>query len=153
RGYRIELGEIEARVASHPGVAECVTVVRSDRDSDARIVSYVRFRDAAVADAELQEHAAQSLPDYMVPGHFGSLKAFPLTPNAKIDRNALARLETVAAPSVPTEYVAPANDIQRAISEAFRKLLGVAQVGASDNFFELGGHSLLAVQLHRNLKS
>ena len=50
------------------------------------------------------------------------------------------------------EFVAPANDLQKQLSDAFKRILGVERVGAFDNFFNLGGHSLLAVQLHRDLK-
>ena len=38
---------------------------------------------------ELRELLAGSLPVYMIPAHFVTLAAFPLTPNQKIDRKAL----------------------------------------------------------------
>jgi hypothetical protein len=88
-----------------------------------------------------------------VPAHFVVLKSFPLTPNAKIDRKALPRPEAALRVRPEAEYVAPANDLQKQISDAFKRLLGIERAGAYDNFFTLGGHSLLAVQLHRDLKA
>lgn len=153
RGYRIELGEIEARIGLHPAVAEVVVVAREDAANDVRIVAYVRYKGEAVSEAELRSHARGALPDFMVPAHFVTMQSFPLTPNAKIDRTALPRPEDALRAKPAAAYVAPSNDLQVSISEAFRKLLGIERVGAFDNFFTLGGHSLLAVQLHRDLKT
>jgi hypothetical protein len=153
RGYRIELGEIEARLGLHPAVAEAVVVAREDEANDTRIVAYVRFKGAPVPEAELKSHVSGVLPDYMVPAHFVELKSFPLTPNAKIDRKALPRPEAALRVRPEAAYVAPANDLQKQISDAFKRLLGIERAGAYDNFFTLGGHSLLAVQLHRDLKA
>jgi len=49
-------------------------------------------------------------------------------------------------------YVAPSNDIERAIADIWEELLGIDGVGIHDNFFELGGHSLLAVQVVSRLR-
>ena len=153
RGYRIELGEIEARLGRHPDVAEAVAVVREDEPNDARIVAYLRFNGEPVPDAALKAHVAAELPDFMVPAHFVAVSAFPLTPNAKVDRKALPPPEAARRAVAGADYVAPADDLEERLAEAFRRLLGVERVGASDNFFTLGGHSLLAVQLHRDLKA
>lgn len=152
RGYRIELGEIESRIADFPGIAETVVVAREDRADDVRIVAYLRLRDGRVDENALRAHLAKSLPEYMVPAHFVTLDAFPLTPNAKVDRKALPRPE--AKREAETEiYVAPVDNVQREIAETFRRVLGVERVGLHDSFFALGGHSLLAVQAHRELKA
>jgi len=153
RGYRIELGEIEARIGLHPAVAEAVVMAREDEANDVRIVAYVRYEREPVPDAELKAHVRHALPDFMVPAHFVTMQSFPLTPNAKVDRKALPRPEEACRTKAPVEYIAPTNDLQLRLSDAFKKLLGVERVGAFDNFFTLGGHSLLAVQLHRDLKA
>lgn len=153
RGYRIELGEIEARIGLHPGVAEAVVVARTEDANDVRIVAYVRYKAGPVPDAELKAHVRGALPDFMVPSHFVTMQSFPLTPNAKVDRKALPRPEDAQkVQEQVAEFVAPANDLQKQLSDAFKRILGVERVGAFDNFFNLGGHSLLAVQLHRDLK-
>lgn len=152
RGYRIELGEIEARIAEFPGIAEVVVMAREDRADDVRIVAYLRLAGGTIDEEALRVHLAQSLPHYMMPAHFVTLDAFPLTPNAKVDRKALPRPDV--KPQVEAAaYVAPVDTMQREIAETFRRILGVERVGLSDSFFALGGHSLLAVQAHRELKA
>ncbi|MGE8942917.1 MupA/Atu3671 family FMN-dependent luciferase-like monooxygenase [Leptospira interrogans] len=152
RGYRIELGEIEARIGLHPAVAEAVVVARAEDANDVRIVAYVRYKGAPVSEADLRAHVRGALPEFMVPSHFVTMQTFPLTPNAKVDRKALPRPEEAAKAVEVAEFVAPADDLQQRLADAFKAILGVEKVGAFDNFFNLGGHSLLAVQLHRELK-
>ncbi len=55
-------------------------------------------------------------------------------------------------PQLDSDYVAPANDIERKLAGFWSDLLGVAQVGADDSFFDLGGHSLIAVRLFAMVK-
>jgi NAD(P)-dependent dehydrogenase (short-subunit alcohol dehydrogenase family)/acyl carrier protein len=58
-----------------------------------------------------------------------------------------------ARPELPTPYVAPRDDTERAVAEVWQELLGVERIGAHDNFFELGGNSLLATRLISDLRS
>lgn len=153
RGYRIELGEIEAVISAYPGVAEAVVVAREDRADDVRIVAYLRMNQPLLDEESLRRHLSDVLPDYMVPAHFVVLDAFPMTPNAKVDRKALPKPEVTTKPSTNEIFVAPENTLERDLAEAYRRTLGLDRVGLNDNFFAIGGHSLLAVQLHRDLKA
>ena len=152
RGNRIELGEIEARIASFPGVRDVVVVVREDRPGDKRIVAYMRTSQPVDLEA-LQAKLSAEMPEYMVPAHYVTLDAFPLTPNAKVDRNRLPKPQD-AEIVVDVEDDRPiAEGLERTIAESFKRTLGIGRVGLHDNFFTLGGHSLLAVQMHRELKA
>jgi acyl carrier protein len=51
-----------------------------------------------------------------------------------------------------TRYVAPRNEIERAVGDLWGEQLGIADIGVFDNFFELGGHSVLALQLISRLR-
>lgn len=45
------------------------------------------------------------------------------------------------------DYVAPRNELERAIASAWAQVLGLDKVSVTDDFFELGGNSLIAVQV------
>lgn len=91
----------------------------------------------------LKDHMRQTLPEYMVPGIFAVLDEFPLTPNGKIDRNALPAPDQGSAQT----YTPPRTETEERLVAIWEDLLGLDQVGVLDDFFGLGGHSLLATQL------
>ncbi len=144
RGFRIEPGEVEAALERHPGVREAA-VVAQDGPGGARLAGYVVPEDPAPTAAELREWLRERLPEYMVPGGLTVLDAFPLTPNGKVDRRALARMEAPAGDG--EAHVAPRGATEEVLAGIFAEVLGVERVGAGDGFFERGGHSLLATRV------
>ncbi len=144
RGLRVELEEIESVMAHAPGVAHVAVVVRADQPGQERIVAYVVAHEhASVGRDGLRTHAAQRLPDYMVPSAFVVVPSLPITANGKLDRRALP-----APPTVTASGRSPATALEREIAQLFMQVLDRTEpVGADDDFFDLGGHSLLAAQL------
>ncbi|HEY3480959.1 MAG TPA: amino acid adenylation domain-containing protein, partial [Streptomyces sp.] len=139
RGFRIELGEIEAALASHPGVRQAV-ILACGEGGDRRLVAYLL---GAAGAAELRDHLRARLPEPMVPSAFVTLETFPLTPNGKVDRRALARV----APEAEAEIgAAPRTAIEELLAGIWAELLGLEEAGAATHFFAAGGHSLLATQ-------
>ncbi|KOG45659.1 condensation domain-containing protein, partial [Streptomyces decoyicus] len=150
RGYRIELGEIEATLTHHPHVRQTAVIVREDQPGDQRIVAYViPAEDAETATIDLREHAAQTLPDYMVPAAVVTLDVLPLTPNGKLDHKALPAPQF----NVAATTRGPRNTHEELLCHAFAETLGVAHIGIDDNFFDLGGHSLLATRLTSRIRT
>ena len=163
RGYRIEPGEIEAVLAQHPGVEQCVVVVRDFGGDDRRLVAWlvpavrqaIAAPEAAGAPADGRERrrliasvrafARQRLPEYMVPSTWMPRESMPLTPNGKVDRKAL-RLAAADWQGEP-EGEAPRTPVEEMVALLWSRVLGVGQVGPHGNFFELGGHSLLVPPL------
>ncbi len=148
RGFRIELGEIESVLAQYPGVTQVVVHCREDRPGDRRLVAYFTADDSAALDvAVLREHLKQLLPDYMVPSAFVGLDEFPLTPNGKVDRNALPAPESAEGLNDATDFVAPRTSEEQELAKIWCELLGIPQIDARANFFNLGGHSLLGTRM------
>jgi surfactin family lipopeptide synthetase A len=147
RGFRIELGEIEAVLRQHSAINETVVVAREDTPGDKRVVAYfVATGNAAPTVAELRAFLREKLPEYMLPSVFVTLKTMPLTPNGKVNRQALpAPDQADLAPK--SEFAAARDENEARLVRIWENVLNVRPVGIRDNFFELGGHSLIAVRL------
>jgi amino acid adenylation domain-containing protein len=153
RGFRIELGEIESVLASHPGIETAVVVATKDRNGEPhehnnhirRLVAYVRpARDLPLASNELRDYLQAKLPEYMVPSVFVYVEQFPLTPNGKIDRNALLapKWEGTAQSSRT-----PESSTEKLLRDIWAQVLKAEHIGVNDNFFQLGGDSILSIQV------
>ncbi len=144
RGYRIEMGEIEACLQALPQVREAAVIAQPSAVG-MQLVAYVVPAHGQTLDGQaLAATLRESLPDYMVPGHWLVLDALPLNNNGKLDRRALP------APDLNLRqqaYVAPQSTLQVQLAAIWQAVLQVEQVGLTDHFFELGGHSLLATQV------
>ncbi|MFE0043488.1 type I polyketide synthase [Streptomyces albireticuli] len=97
--------------------------------------------------------AAPDLPGQLVVAHRDLAELLRLA--RSITPELLAReVEGIAPPAgshtrpdLPTPYVAPATDTERAVAAIWQEVLGIEGIGAHDDFFALGGHSLAAVQI------
>ncbi|MCA9542117.1 MAG: amino acid adenylation domain-containing protein, partial [Myxococcales bacterium] len=104
RGYRVEPAEVEIALRAHPGVRQCVVLAR-----DGRLLAWVVGEAPA---AELREHLAARLPDYMVPAAFVPLETLPRTATGKVDRRALP------APALDREALSTGHAGPRTATEA-----------------------------------
>lgn len=151
RGLRIELGEVEAAFTAHPAVESAVACVHREGSLGA-VVCVPDPRAAPDSDALLRA-AAERLPSAMRPEVVAVVRRWPLTPNGKIDRQAVAALlaDRAAARARPRE--APRTAVEQVVARAWADLLGIAEVGRDSEFFALGGDSLLATRLVARLRA
>ncbi|HEX8212567.1 MAG TPA: amino acid adenylation domain-containing protein [Longimicrobium sp.] len=147
RGFRMELGEVEAALARQPGVRAAAAAVRG-AGAEQRLVGYVVAEAGASASA-LREAVGRELPEYMVPQAVMLLERLPLSPNGKLDRQALPEPEFTGDAG---RYQAPRTATERALAGPWGEVLGVERVGVHDSFFDLGGHSLLAMQVASRIR-
>jgi amino acid adenylation domain-containing protein len=145
RGYRIELGDIEAALASHPGVMQAVTKAVDGAGGEKTLIAYLVA--SSVQPQELRTHLAERLPEYMLPSIYVNLTELPLTPNRKLDWNALPIPNDTNTIAGERNYTSPRTLVEKKVSEIAAKLLGLEQVGVGDNFFLIGGHSLFGMHL------
>jgi len=151
RGFRIELGDIESALADSPAIARAVVLLRTDLPTGEGLVAYCQLEGDG-GPADVRRTLEKTLPSYMLPSHYEVLDRFPLTPNGKIDRNALARQTPVAAEQ-KTEHIEPRNEIERALARIWCAVLGREKVSAVADFFDLGGHSLLATRVVARIRA
>ena len=163
RGFRIELEEVEGALSAHPGLAEVAVTVWRDTSGEASLVAYVVGRKGAVTPAtpDLRRFLSAILPPYMVPSRFVPLDALPMTPNRKVDRNALPEpgVAEVRAGEATSEIkeadteAALRGATEERLAALWRDLLLLRSVSATENFFDLGGHSLLVAKLLRAIET
>ncbi len=146
RGFRVELGEIEQILCRYSGIQQAVVLAKThDKTDDPYLVAYY-VNDKAISESNLTDHLRDYLPHYMIPNQLIRINHLPLTINGKLDRKALPEPQYTEAIS----YVAPSNELEKALCTLWQTVLGVKRVGINNDFFRLGGHSILAIKLlHR----
>ena len=128
-------------------------MVREDIPDEKTLVGYVVLVNGADADRQipqLRQLLKSKLPDYMVPSLLINLDLMPLTPNGKVDRQALPKPDGTR--QLTNEYVPARNEIEHQIADIWAQVMNLDRVGIYDNFFELGGYSLLAIQVIARLR-
>jgi amino acid adenylation domain-containing protein len=147
RGFRIELGEIESVLSQHEQVHQCVVLAQGKRAEQKHLTAYV-CGDPALDGAALRHFLEEHLPAYMVPNRVVVLPSFPLTPNGKIDRQALPHWpETLHRITECGPRTATMERLAAIWSRALQRDGSSVEIGVDDNFFELGGTSIIAAQL------
>jgi acyl carrier protein len=144
RGFRIELGEIETALLAHPEVGEAVVVARTEEDGEKRLVGYVVPAAGKVA-GELHTFLARSLPAHLVPSAIVMLDRMPLSPNGKLDRDALPAPTGDAVPEAG--YQPPSTEAEQVLAAIWAEVLDATRVGVADDFFQLGGDSLRSLHI------
>jgi len=158
RGFRIELEEIENRLMRHEAITEAVVIAKEGENEDKFLCAYYipnkrnnNNQNQEIPVSELREFLSVELPDYMIPSYFVPLEQIPLTPNRKIDKKALSKLDEIQS-QVGTAFLAPQTDMEKRITQCWMEVLKRDKIGIHDNFFELGGNSLNIIQLNTELK-
>ncbi|CAO3626910.1 unnamed protein product [Mucor hiemalis] len=181
RGFRIELGEIDTHLSQHPFIRENVTLVRRDKNEEQTLVAYFvpnlnaaenDFASATEDDEahdgsdirsshrfrrlikNIRDYLKLKLPSYAIPAVFVPLVRMPLTPNGKVDKNALpfpdtAQFNKNTAPASDDKALPEMSQNESIIHGIWKNLLPSSDpvIGLTDNFFDIGGHSLIATRL------
>ena len=145
RGFRIEPGEIEGVLSCYPGIRNAIVVDWIGHRNEKQLVAYLVYDPRRIPSIfELRSFLEQRLPDYMIPSSFVFVDKIPLSPNGKVNRDALPD------PNITIRYadhVGPRNQVERSLVSIWSDILQIKKMGITDNFFMLGGHSLLATLL------
>jgi nonribosomal peptide synthetase MxcG len=145
RGRRIEPQEIEACLEAHPGVLRAAVIKEQRESLGEELVAYFTARADRVVDVEaLRAHLGAQLPRWMVP-RLVHAPALPKTASGKVDRGALAALESGGPKLGPGEL--PSTPLETGLVEIWEELFSRSPIGVNQSFFDLGGDSLVAIKL------
>lgn len=149
RGNRVELGEIETNIVSFDGIKEAVVIDRDDDAGNKYLCAYYTSEKDIEID-KLQEWLSMKMPKYMVPSYFVKLETIPLSPNGKIDRKALPKVDYSVVRKVE-EKEQPTNKIETILVCEIEKVLDGKKIGINENFFSEGVDSLSVINLQTSL--
>ncbi|KAF4948216.1 hypothetical protein FGADI_9808 [Fusarium gaditjirri] len=140
RGYRLDLNDLEIRISRAAPELSGVALARKQDE----LVAVVQPGDVDIR--LLKTKISSALPLYAIPRHLVALDKIPTTPAGKVDYRAVsAAFETVSL-----SRTEPLSDMQRLVSCAFCKVLGIQdpkQVTLDWDFIASGGHSLKQIHL------
>ncbi|WP_432407296.1 amino acid adenylation domain-containing protein [Wukongibacter sp. M2B1] len=142
RGFRIELNEVESVIKKQKGILDAAVIARENEAGDKALCGYIVAEEVVEID-EIKENIRKELPDYMIPALMMQLESLPVTKNGKLDKRALPEIDMVSKEN----YVAPKNEIEKAVVSSFKEILGIENIGVKDKFFELGGDSIKAIRV------
>ena len=148
-GQRVEPGEVEQAIKRIDGVKQAIVKGFDGKTGSQYLCGYYTA-DGDITPGQIHDILSSQLPPYMVPLHIVRVDSFSLLPNGKVNRKALLPPD---ASELHSNYVAPANELERILCEAFAGVFGMEQVGAVDDFFMLGGYSIKVMRLQQACQS
>ncbi|MCP4178663.1 MAG: AMP-binding protein [bacterium] len=149
RGFRIEIGEIEVELLKHKDI-EQVVVVALENEKGVKFLSAYYISKEKIDMAELKSSLNNSLPNYMIPSYFSSVKKFDYTSSGKIDRKFLP--DPTKNILENRKSIIPKNSYEEAISSIWKEVLNIDDISTDDNFYDLGGNSLNIVLVSKHIK-
>ena len=148
-GQRVEPGEVEQAMQRIEGVKKAIVKGFDGKTGSQYLCGYY-ISDDDITPEEIRNTLTQRLPPYMVPLHIVKVDKFSFLPNGKVNRKALLPPDSS---ELLSNYVAPTNEVERTLCEAFAQALGMEQVGIDDDFFMLGGDSIKVMRLQQACES
>lgn len=142
-GQRVEIGDVISAIRKLPDVSDCTVIAAKDSSEHLRLCAYLVMDEDKFNVGRIKNSLLMKLPSYMVPSSYNRIDAIPVTRNGKLDKKALPEPVFVVA----GEYVAPSNEMEKFICDAFAKILSLEKVGIKDNFYDIGGDSLKSIDL------
>ena len=143
KGYRIELSEIESVLKNYKRIEDAVVSVQLDKEGCPYLVAYLVGPTNSIDG--VSNYLQQYLPSYMIPGHYMSLAALPVTSNGKLDRSSLPIPNDVLPAG--QSYVAPTTSSEMEMVGIWENVLNKTPIGVQDNFFVIGGDSIKAIRV------
>ena len=147
RGYRIELEEIENRLIKYDGIKNVVVIA----DPTQKYLICYYTSDNEIDTKEVSNFLLKDLPNYMIPSIYHKMKVFPLTPNGKLDRKKLPKIELK-----PVESESYKTKTEKLLSKVIVEVLNdekisMENIDINTPFIVLGLDSLGIIQVQTRL--
>ena len=149
RGYRVELGEVKNTLLRKEGIEETIVIAKEDQYGNRYLCAYI-VADEKITVSQIREYLSDELPQYMLPAYYIKIQKMPLTPNGKIDKKALPKIEDSA--DSEGEYEEARNEKEEKLVKVWEEVLTRKKIGINENFFEIGGDSIKALQIAARLQ-
>ena len=144
-GLKVAPAEVDAVLLGHRDVLDAAAVGVPHRSLGEDVVAAVVLKPGATVDGDtLRRHAFARLAPHQAPSRVVILDALPRGALGKVRR---AELASLLEAHLHATFVAPRDDDERRVADAFADVLKLASVGVHDHFFDLGGDSLTAAQV------
>ena len=177
RGQRVEIGEIEHHLKRHESVCDAAVLHPTRGPARSRLVALLSLtallgpvapkvqptapEQASTANAlvrHLREQLFDSLPSYMVPSAWISLRFLPQNSSNKIDRRKLTQwlegldedeLDRITHRQEDDMATSPQDDLQKKLQMMIVDILRIPaeKVAMNRSFLSLGGDSISAMQV------
>lgn len=141
-GFRIELEEIDKICTQFDNIKDSISIIQEDNHKK-RIITYYTSNNK-IDETKLLEHLKENLPIYMIPAKLMNIEEIPLTPNGKIDKKALPRVDLL---KTKEEYIEPKTENEIKLAKIWKEIFKTNKISTNNNFFEIGGDSLLAIMM------
>jgi amino acid adenylation domain-containing protein len=154
-GHRIEPGEIEHQARQVAGVQDALVMVQG-RGAAARLLGFatclpphaeaasevMRHALSQTLSQSLNHHLRQHLPAYMQPTQWLLLAHWPLSPNGKVDRQALLAMRPAAGAATSPHTPAPEGAMQTRVHALLCRTWGLDHLPVRTSFLDLGLNSI-----------
>ena len=147
RGHRIELEAIKNRLETHDEIVRAEVIIYN-LDTTPRIAAFYTSK-TPLEEEKIKHFLAAFLPGYMIPDSMAHVEAFPRLPNGKVDRT---MLEGMISEDQNSIVEGAQNDKEEVLTETWKKVLNLNEVGTTDNFFAVGGDSIKSIQVIAHLR-
>ena len=143
-GEKIAPREVDEILCEHTAVAQGVAFAVPHPTLGEEVAAAVVLKqNAKVSERELLDFVAARLADFKTPKQLLIVDEIPKGPTGKLQRIGLAdKLADQLASKLRANAVLPETPVEKQLSDIWKDLLKVDQVGICDNFYALGGDSL-----------
>ena len=142
-GQRVETGELESLLLTMDEIGSAAVKAFTDSDGQNYLTAFYTLASELSAD-EVRARLASKVASYMIPRFFVRMDELPKNVNGKVNKNALLPPDTER---YKQPYVSPGTADEKALCDAFERVLHCGRVGAADSFFSLGGDSIKVLML------